>query len=212
MAAAARLYHLLCSPIQASFDAITCRAFVLGVETDAKTFCAVSGATAADLTGAVRRRQCFGSRGVVDRPRRSGTDARCTPRIAILCRSGSVPGAAFVRAVVWTLCATRVAPRPRIRRNRSAGGCPGRGLRAACACLLLSCDSRAVARARRDGKSGFCVHNRRMCAPKVVGGRCPATPPDARDRASAAPADGAGRDLTTISRPRTRTHACVGSR
>ena len=72
MAAAARSYHLLCSPIQASFDAITCRAFVLGVETDAKTFCAVSGATAADLTGAVRRRQCFGSRRVVDRPRRSG--------------------------------------------------------------------------------------------------------------------------------------------
>ena len=92
MAAAARSYHLLCSPIQASFDAITCRAFVLGVETDAKTFCAVSGATAADLTGAVRRRQCFGSRRVVDRPRRSGADARCAPRVAILCRSGSVPG------------------------------------------------------------------------------------------------------------------------
>ena len=177
MAAAARLYHLLCSPIQASFDAITCRAFVLGVETDAKTFCAVSGATAADLTGAVRRRQCFGSRRVVDRPRRSGADARCAPRVAILCRSGSVPGSRVVRSVVWTLCATRVAPRPRIRRNRSADGCPGRGLRAACACLLFSCDSCAAARARRDGKSGFCVDNRRVCAPNIVGNRCPATPP-----------------------------------
>ena len=51
MAAAARSYHLLCSPIQASFDAITCRAFVLGVETDAKMFYAVDGATTADLTG-----------------------------------------------------------------------------------------------------------------------------------------------------------------
>ena len=153
------------------------RAFVLDLETDGKTFCAVDRATAEDLTGAVRRRQCFGSRGVVDRPRRSGADARCAPRIAILCRSGSVPGAAFVRAVVWTLCATRVAPRPRIRRNRSADGCPGRGLRAACACLLFSCDSRAAAHARRDGKSGFCADNRRVCAPNIVVDRCPATPP-----------------------------------
>ena len=166
------------------------RAFVLDLETDGKTFCAVDRATAEDLTGAVRRRQCFGSRGVVDRPRRSGADARCAPRIAILCRSGSVPGAAFVRAVVWTLCATRVAPRPRIRRNRSADGCPGRGLRAACACLLFSCDSRAAAHASRDGKSGFCADNRRVCAPNIVVDRCPATPPDARGRTSATPADG----------------------
>ena len=177
MAAAARPNHLLCWRTQASFDAMTCRAFVLGVETDAKMFYAVDRATTADLTGAVRRRQGFVSRRGVDRPRRSGADARCAPRVAILCRSGSVPGSRVVRSVVWTLCATRVAPRPRIRRNRSAGGCPGRGLRAACACLLLSCDSRAVARARRDGKSGFCVDNRRVRAPNIVGDRCPATPP-----------------------------------
>ena len=155
------------------------RAFVLGLETDGKTFCAVDRATAADLTGAARRRQCFGSRAesstglVAPVPMR----ARCAPRIAILCRSGSVPESRVVRSVVWTLCATRVAPRPRIRRNRSADGCPGRGLRAACACLLFSCDSCAAARTRRDGKSGFCVDNRRVCAPNIVGNRCPATPP-----------------------------------
>ena len=153
------------------------RAFVLDLETDGKTFCAVDRATAEDLTGAVRRRQCFGSRGVVDRPRRSGADARCAPRVEILCRSGSVPGSRVVRSVVWTLCATRVAPRPRIRRNRSADGCPGRGLRAACPCLLFSCDSRAAAHARRDGKSGFCADDRRVCAPNIVVDRCPATPP-----------------------------------
>ena len=84
-------------------------------------FCAVDGATTADLTGAVRRRQCFGSRRVVDRPRRSGADARCAPRVAILCRSGSVPESRVVRSVVWTLCATRVAPRPRPRTSVATG-------------------------------------------------------------------------------------------
>ena len=92
MAAAARPNHLLCWRTQASFDAMTCRAFVLGVETDAKMFYAVDRATTADLTGAVRRRQGFVSRRGVDRPRGSGADARCAPRVEILCHSGSVPG------------------------------------------------------------------------------------------------------------------------
>ena len=52
-----------------------------------------------DLAGAVRRRQGFVSRRGVDRPRRSGADARCAPRVAILCRSGSVPGS---RVSAWS--------------------------------------------------------------------------------------------------------------
>ena len=42
------------------------------------------------------------------------------------------PRSRGVRSVVWMLCATRIAPSPRIRRDRFANRSPGRGHRAAC--------------------------------------------------------------------------------
>ena len=96
------------------------RAFVLDLETDGKTFCAVDRATAEDLTGAVRRRQGFVSRRGVDRPRRFGADARCAPRVAILCRSGSVPGSR-VSARSFGPCAR---PGSRLARASVATGRP----------------------------------------------------------------------------------------
>ena len=120
MAAAARPNHLLCWRTQASFDATIRRAFVLGLETDAKTSYAVDRATTADFTGAVRRRQGFVSRRGVDRPRRSGADARCAPRVVILCRSGSVPGSR-VSARSFGPCAR---PGSRLARASVATGRP----------------------------------------------------------------------------------------
>ena len=96
------------------------RAFVLDLETDGKTFCAVDRATAEDLTGAVRRRQGFVSRRGVNRPRRSGADARCAPRVAILCRLGSVPGS-HVSARSFGPCAR---PGSRLARASVATGRP----------------------------------------------------------------------------------------
>ena len=176
MAAAARPNHLLCSPIQASFDAMTCRAFVLGVETDAKMFYAVDGATTADLTG-----PCGDGKVLYRAGASTGLAAPVPMRGALLASKFFAarvqsPGAACPLGGLDPV-RDQVAPRPRIRRSRSAGGCPGLGFRAACACLLLSCDPRASARVRRGMKSGFCVDNRRVRAPNIVGDRCPATPP-----------------------------------